>query len=36
MIYNAKSVFLAVNPSLPWLYNVNCLFLSFPLITSGL
>jgi hypothetical protein len=35
ILYNAKHVFLAVNASLPWLYNVNCLFLSFQLITSG-
>jgi hypothetical protein len=28
MIYNAKSVFLAVNLSLLWINNVSCLFLS--------
>ncbi len=33
--YNAKSVFLAVYASLRWHKNVNCLFLSFSLITSG-
>jgi hypothetical protein len=31
-----KRVFLAVNASLHWFYNVSCLFLSFLLIISGI
>jgi hypothetical protein len=33
-IYRAIYIFLPVNASLPWVNNVICLFVSFPLITS--
>ncbi len=33
--FNTKSVFLEVIASLRWPNDVSCLFLSFPLITSG-
>ncbi len=35
LFYIAKNAFLAVYASLRWLNNVNCLFMSFLLITSG-
>jgi hypothetical protein len=35
IFFNAKSVFLAVYVSLRWFNNASCLYLSLPLITSG-